>query len=123
MPRNTKDSQLREDEEVDRDDAEAPRVDENDIEPDDRVPSKLDEEAVHEDLDDDLVEEIDLDEMVAMEGPDAWLRTIGGRTSTVADSVSPSSSQRRHGDVPSAAPSTGRNTATPSSTTGRRPST
>ena len=71
MPRNTKDSQFREDEEVDRDDADAPRVDENDIEPDDRAQSKLDEEAVHEDLDDDLVEEIDLDEMVAMEGPDA----------------------------------------------------
>lgn len=71
MPRNTKDSQLREDEDADRDDTDAPRVDETDIEPDDRTQSKVDEEAVHDDLDEDIVEEIDLDEMSAMEGPDA----------------------------------------------------
>jgi hypothetical protein len=70
MPRNTKDSQFREDEE-ERDDVEAPRVDENDVE-DDRAPSKLEEEADdHDDDDDDLVEDIDLDELSAMEGPDA----------------------------------------------------
>jgi hypothetical protein len=72
MPRNTKDSQFREDEEIEREDAEAPRVDENEIEPDDRAPSKLDEEAEEEYLDDDdIVEEIDLDDLSAMEGPDA----------------------------------------------------
>ena len=69
MPRNTKDSQFREDEE-ERDDVEAPRVDEEDAE-DDRSTSKLDEEAEEEVDDDDLVEEIDLDEISAMEGPDA----------------------------------------------------
>lgn len=71
MPRNTKDSQFREDEELDREDMDAPRVDENDVEPDDRAQAKIDEEAVHDDLDEDIVEEIDLDEMSAMEGPDA----------------------------------------------------
>jgi hypothetical protein len=72
MPRTTKDSQFREDEEIDREDAEAPRVDENEIEPEDRAQSKLDEEAAEQRLDDDdIVEEIDLDELSAMEGPDA----------------------------------------------------
>ena len=72
MPRTTKDSQFREDEEIDREDAEAPRVDENEIETEDRAQSKLDEEAAEERLDDDdIVEEIDLDELSAMEGPDA----------------------------------------------------
>ena len=70
MPRTTKDSQFREDEE-ERDDVEAPRVDEEDAE-DDRAPSKLDEEAEDEEVDDDdLVQEIDLDDLNAMEGPDA----------------------------------------------------
>ncbi len=69
MPRNTKDSQFREDEE-ERDDVEAPRVDEDDAF-DDRAPSKLEEEAGEYDDDDDLVEDIDLDELSAMEGPDA----------------------------------------------------
>ena len=69
MPRNTKDSQFREDEE-ERDDVEAPRVDEEDAS-DDRAPSKLEEEADEYDDDDDLVEDIDLDELSAMEGPDA----------------------------------------------------
>jgi hypothetical protein len=68
MPRNTKDY---EDEE--RDDTSAPRVDE--IEPDDRAQSKLDDEEDDrddEDVDeDDVVEEIDLDDLSAMEGPDA----------------------------------------------------
>jgi hypothetical protein len=70
MPRTTKDSQFREDEE-EHDDVEAPRVDEEDAE-DDRAPSKLDEEAEDEEADDDdLVQEIDLDDLNAMEGPDA----------------------------------------------------
>ncbi len=70
MPRNTKDSQFREDEE-ERDDVEAPRVDEDEA-LDDRAPSKLDEDAeAYDDDDDDLVEDIDLDELSAMEGPDA----------------------------------------------------
>jgi hypothetical protein len=72
MPRNTKDSQFREDEEIDREDTEAPRVDESEIEPEDRAQSKRDEEAEEQRLDDDdIVEEIDLDELSAMEGPDA----------------------------------------------------
>jgi len=69
MPRDTKDSQFREDEEIDV--VDAPHVDEQDVEPDERAASKLDEEAVRDDLDDDIVEEIDLDVMAAMEGPDA----------------------------------------------------
>lgn len=74
MPQNPKDSQYREDEEVDRDDADAPHVDETDIEPEDRGAVKLDERADEEvdgDLDDDLIEEIDLEDLNAMEGPDA----------------------------------------------------
>ena len=72
MPRNTKDSQFRED--VDgRDDVEAPRVeDEEEAAEDDRAMSKLDQDAVEEEVgEEDLVEEIDLDELSAMEGPDA----------------------------------------------------
>lgn len=71
MPRNQKDSQAREDEEG-HDDADAPRVDE--IEPDDRAQSKLSDEVPYEGesiYDDDVVEEIDLDDLAAMEGPDA----------------------------------------------------
>jgi len=61
MPRTTKDSY---EEEV-----EAPRVDE--YEPDDRA-LKGDDLENDEDVDeDDIVEEIDLDDLAAMEGPDA----------------------------------------------------
>jgi hypothetical protein len=69
MPRIPKESQFREDEE-ERDDVAAPRVDEEDVE-DDRAQSKRDDDAEIEVGEDDLVEEIDLDEMNAMEGPDA----------------------------------------------------
>ena len=69
MPRNTKDSQIREDEEQ-RDDIEAPRVDE--IEPEDRAVSKADvDDQDREDLFDEDPEDIDLDDLSAMEGPDA----------------------------------------------------
>ncbi|HEY5950428.1 MAG TPA: hypothetical protein VIV40_33285 [Kofleriaceae bacterium] len=71
MPRNQKDSQSREDEE-ERNDLDAPRVDE--IEPDDRAQSKLDDQDDDEDEEvdeDDIAEEIDLDDVSAMEGPDA----------------------------------------------------
>lgn len=69
MPRTTKDSQIREDEEP-RDDIEAPRVDE--IEPEDRTVSKADvDDEDREDLFDEDPEDIDLDDLSAMEGPDA----------------------------------------------------
>lgn len=71
MPVTTKDSQYREDEEVDRDAEDAPRVDESEIEPDDRTAAKADERAADEEVDDDLIEDIDLDDLAAMEGPDA----------------------------------------------------
>jgi hypothetical protein len=69
MPRATKDSHPREEEEVERDDVRAPRVHEHDVEHDDRA--KHDDEVDYDVSDDDLVEEIDLDDLVAMEGPDA----------------------------------------------------
>lgn len=68
MPRTTKDSHVRElDDE--HDDGEAPQVDE--IEPDERVTSTVDQDTDELDDDDDLVEDIDLDDLAAMEGPDA----------------------------------------------------
>jgi hypothetical protein len=73
MPRTTKDSQFREDED-ERDDLDVPLVDEDEVEEDDRVTSsKVDEDAEDEadDDDDHLVEDIDLDDLSAMEGPDA----------------------------------------------------
>ena len=70
MPRNTKDSQIREDEE-ERDDVAAPQVDESEVE-DDRVTSSKPEKDVAEEVEDeDIAEEIDLDDLSAMEGPDA----------------------------------------------------
>jgi hypothetical protein len=66
-----KSSHTREDEEVERIGADAPRVD--DVEQDERtVGSKLDEEGEEDDdIEDDITEEIDLDAIPAMEGPDA----------------------------------------------------
>jgi hypothetical protein len=65
-----KSSHTREDEEVERGD---PRVDE--LEPDEQVVgNKLDEEGEDDERDieeDDITEEIDLDAIPAMEGPDA----------------------------------------------------
>ena len=69
MPRNPKDSQIREDEE-ERDDLAAPRVDENEVEDEEERVSKRDEDA-DEEIDDDDVVDIDLDDLSAMEGPDA----------------------------------------------------
>ncbi len=67
MPRNPKDSQSRDDEhEID-----APRVDV--IDPDaspERAPTKLDRDD-DDDNDDDDIEEIDIEDLSAMEGPDA----------------------------------------------------
>lgn len=65
---------MREDGDVERDNSDAPRVD--DLEPEERtVGSRLDEEGEdnERDLDneDELSEEIDLDALPAMEGPDA----------------------------------------------------
>lgn len=76
MPPNPKDSQYREDEEVDRDVLDAPQVDETDIEPEDRGAAKLDEHvdderARDEEVDEDVIEVIDLEDLSAMEGPDA----------------------------------------------------
>ena len=70
MPRNTKDSQIREDEE-ERDDVAAPQVDENEVEEDDRVTSSKPDKDAEEVEDEDIAEEIDLDDLSAMEGPDA----------------------------------------------------
>ena len=70
MPRNPKDSQIREDEE-ERDDVAAPRVDENEVEDEEERVSKRDEDEDEEIDDDDVVEDIDLDDLSAMEGPDA----------------------------------------------------
>jgi hypothetical protein len=68
-----KSSHTREDEEVERTAADAPSVD--DVEPEERtVGSKLDEEGEDNERDvgeDDITEEIDLDALPAMEGPDA----------------------------------------------------
>lgn len=66
MPRTTKDSHVRE---LDDDEAEPPQVDE--LEPDERVTSRLADDSPEEIDDDDLVEDIDLDDLAAMEGPDA----------------------------------------------------
>lgn len=73
MSRTPKSSHAREDEEAERDTADAPPVDE--IGPEERtVGSRLDEEGEdnERDLDEnELSEEIDLDALPAMEGPDA----------------------------------------------------
>ena len=68
MPRTTKNPPVREDEDEDRGRAYAPRVDE--IEPDDDRVVKFDDD---DDLFDerDEAEDIDLDDLAAMEGPDA----------------------------------------------------
>jgi hypothetical protein len=71
MPRNQKNSQVREDEAVDRDDDDdAPRVD--DVEPDEQQPMKIDVHYNDYLVDDDgIIDDIDLDDLAAMEGPDA----------------------------------------------------
>ena len=70
MARTPKNSQAREEEEVERGGADAPGLD--DIEDDERtVGSRLDEDDEREGDEDELSEEIDLDAMAAMEGPDA----------------------------------------------------
>ena len=66
MPSKPKDSQSHDD----NDDIDAPRVDE--IDPDaspDRTPTKFDGDDEEEDEDD--IEEIDIEDLSAMEGPDA----------------------------------------------------
>jgi hypothetical protein len=66
MPRSQKDSQHQDDD----DDTSAPRVDE--IDPDaspDRAPARLDDDE--EELSDEEIEEIDISDLSAMEGPDA----------------------------------------------------
>ena len=68
MPRTTKNPPVREDEDEDRDRANAPRVDE--LEPDDdRVVKFDDDDDLFDDRDE--AEDIDLDDLAAMEGPDA----------------------------------------------------
>ena len=73
MPRNTKDSQNREAEEVERDDVAAPTVEDEEVEAEDRTRAKADEDSDEEAEgdDEDLAEDIDLDDLSAMEGPDA----------------------------------------------------
>jgi len=74
MPRNQKDPQGREIEDEEREHGDAPRVDEQEIEDDDRVlsshHSKADKDEYEVD-ESDIAEEIDLDDLSAMEGPDA----------------------------------------------------
>lgn len=64
MPGSTKDSQVRERE----DDVDAPLVDELEI--DERMPARFDDETEDGYLEDSFVEDIDLDDLSAMEGPD-----------------------------------------------------
>lgn len=71
MPRNPKDSEIDEEER----DVEAPRVDESEVEEEEKAPASLSkrdkhEEGVYEVDEDDIAEEIDLDDLAAMEGPD-----------------------------------------------------
>jgi hypothetical protein len=68
MPRTTKDSHVRELDD-DHDEGEPPQVDE--LEPDERVTSRLADDAPEAMDDEDLIEDIDLDDLAAMEGPDA----------------------------------------------------
>ena len=73
MPHNPKDSQSREDED-ERDDSIEPRVDESELgedEEEERTPQKSDDIDEDADEEDDEAEEIDLDDLSAMEGPDA----------------------------------------------------
>jgi hypothetical protein len=75
MPRTQKDPHERELDEEERDVADAPRVDESEVEDDDRAQASLGkrdkhEEGVYEVDEDDIAEEIDLDDLPAMEGPD-----------------------------------------------------
>jgi len=70
MP-NQKDSQIREGED-ERDDVAAPHVDENDVEEEEeRVPQRNEDADEDEDEEADEAEEIDVDDLSAMEGPDA----------------------------------------------------
>jgi len=77
MPRNQKDSQGREIEDEEQDTADAPRVDESEVEEDERARASLDKSDPREERepddeeDDDLAEELRLDDLSAMEGPDA----------------------------------------------------
>jgi hypothetical protein len=71
MMRATKASHDREDEVVERDEVAAPRVQEHDVDHDDPAHAKLGDDGGYDGSYDDLVEEIDLDELAAMEGPDA----------------------------------------------------
>ena len=68
MPREPKNPQ-REDEEAVREGAVAPQVDE--IEYDDRTRARFDDEDEYEIDDDDIAEEIRIEDLSAMEGPDA----------------------------------------------------
>lgn len=71
MPRNQNDSEIDEEEH----DVEAPRVDESEVEDDERAQASLQkrdkhDEGIYEVDEDDIAEEIDLDDLAAMEGPD-----------------------------------------------------
>lgn len=72
MPRDPRADQI-EDEEQDLRDA--PRVDEEEVEDDERAQASLnqkdDKYSEHGDDDEELAEEIDVDALAAMEGPDA----------------------------------------------------
>jgi hypothetical protein len=75
MPRNQKESHDREMDDEERDVADAPRVDESEVEDEERAQTSLGkrdkhEEGIYEVDDDDIAEEIDLDDLAAMEGPD-----------------------------------------------------
>lgn len=68
MPRNQNNPQREEDEQV-RDSADAPLIDE--IEDDDRARARFDDEDEYDVDDDDIAEEIRIEDLSAMEGPDA----------------------------------------------------
>ena len=73
MPRDPK---AYEDEEQEQDLRDAPQVDEEEVEEDERALASLnnqkgDKHSEYGDDDEDLAEDIDLDDLAAMEGPDA----------------------------------------------------
>lgn len=73
MPRTQKESQGREVEDEERELREAPRVDEDDAAEDERAPQtrRSVEDDESDDEEDEIAQEIDIEDLSAMEGPDA----------------------------------------------------
>ena len=75
MPRIQKESHDREIDDDEQGIGDAPRVDESEVEDEERAQASLGkrdkhEEGIYEVDEDDIAEEIDLDDLAAMEGPD-----------------------------------------------------